>query len=61
MERRQKSGFGSRSTEWHRMAQTGWALKYASNELKRNKEVVMAAVARDVRALQFASCELKED
>ena len=42
-------------------AQNGDAIEYASNELKRNKEVVMAAVARDVRALQFASCELKED
>jgi len=49
--------YGKKTKEWfwqqkHRMAQNGWALKYASNELKRNKEVVMAAVARDVRALQ---------
>ncbi len=37
------------------VAQSGRALKYASEELKDDKEVVLAAVAQTGDALQYAS------
>lgn len=37
------------------------ALKYASNELKEDKEVVLNAVANHMNALKHASNELKKD
>jgi hypothetical protein len=39
----------------------GWALQYASAELKNDKEVVLVAVAQNGRALVHASVELKND
>ena len=41
--------------------QNGEALRYASAELKGDREVVMAAVKQDWRALEYASEELKGD
>ena len=43
------------------VAQNGSALQYASDELKNDKEIVMAAVAQNGSALQYASDELKKD
>ena len=39
----------------------GLALKYASPELRADKEVVMEAVRQNGLALQYASPELKAD
>ena len=39
----------------------GYALEYASPELRNNKDVVMTAVQNDGHALQFASEELRSD
>ncbi len=39
----------------------GGALKYASNDLKRDKEVVLAAVQNDGWALVYVSNDLKKD
>ena len=39
--------------------QNGLALRYASDELKRDQEVVLAAVRDDKNALRFASEELQ--
>jgi hypothetical protein len=41
--------------------QNGWALEYASEELKRDREVVMEAVKQEGTALQYASEELRGD
>ena len=41
--------------------QDGGALYYASNELKKDREVVLAAVKQYGEALKFASNELKKD
>merc|ERR1719386_542830 len=41
--------------------QYGLALKYAFEEMARDKEVVMAAVQQDGRALRYASEEVKRD
>ena len=43
------------------MAQDGWALGFASAELKSDKEVVLAAVAQNGDALVHASVDLKSD
>jgi hypothetical protein len=40
---------------------TDGALEYASNELKADKEVVIAAVKQNAYALMYASDELKAD
>ena len=40
---------------------TGYAFDHMSDELKADKEVVMAAVKRDGDALDYASDELKTD
>jgi hypothetical protein len=40
---------------------SGWALEFVSDELKADKEVVMAAVKEEGDALQFSSDELKAD
>lgn len=37
------------------------ALKYASDKLKRNKEVVMTAVNSDERALEYAGHKVKKE
>ena len=37
------------------MSKNGGALEYASEELKRNREVVLAAMKKSGRALQYAS------
>lgn len=42
------------------VAQNWRALQYASEELKKDKEVVLAAVAQDGRALEYASDEVKK-
>ena len=42
-------------------AKSGWALKYASEELKNDKEVVLAAVAQYGYALEYASNDMKND
>ena len=34
---------------------------YADEEMKRNRDIVMAAVSEDGRALQYATMELKRD
>ena len=41
--------------------QDGFALQFASAELKGDREIVMEAVKQDWRALQYASAELKGD
>ena len=41
------------------LRQSGWALEYTSAALKADKEVVMAAVQKRGRALQYASVALK--
>ena len=43
------------------VSNNGRALQYASEELKADKEVVMAAVTNDGLALQYASEELRAD
>ena len=43
------------------MAQKGWALSYAAEELKADKDVVLAAVKVDSRALKQASAEMQAD
>ena len=43
------------------MKQNGEALRYASEELKADKEVVMAAVQRYGSALEYASEALRGD
>jgi hypothetical protein len=39
----------------------GWVLRFASDELKNDKDVVMAAVSNYAASLEFASDELKND
>ena len=41
--------------------QNGWALKYTSEELKNDKEVVLEAVKRNGLTLQYASKELQNN
>ena len=43
------------------LTQNGNALQYVSDELKNDKEVVLAAITEDGRALEYASDELKND
>ena len=43
------------------MAQNGWALRHASEDLRADKEVVLAAVAEDGYALQHAAAEMQAD
>lgn len=43
------------------MKTNDYALKYASEELKRDKEVVLAAVTRCGKAFEFVPDELKRD
>jgi hypothetical protein len=43
------------------IVQNGWALEFASLELRADKEVVIAAVTKRGFTLQFASVELRED
>ena len=42
-------------------SQDGWALVYASEGLRGDREIVMQAIAQSGRALQFASEELRGD
>ena len=42
------------------VTQTGFALQFASGEMKNNFDVVAAAVAQNRHALRFASAELQE-
>ena len=40
----------------------GWVLQYASDEMKNDREVVLAAaVQQDVSALKHAGADLKKD
>ena len=39
--------------------QDGYALRFASDELRGDKEVVLAAVKQDGRAFEYASEELR--
>ena len=39
--------------------EVGWALKYASEDLRADKEVVLEAVKQDYRALEYALGDLK--
>ncbi|KTD33457.1 hypothetical protein Lmor_2008 [Legionella moravica] len=41
--------------------QHGWLLEFADHELKKDREVVLAAVQQDGLALRFAELELKKD
>ena len=41
--------------------QNGWALEWASEETKGDRELCMAAVAQDGKALQWAGEEMKGD
>ena len=43
------------------MSEDSRALKYASEELKNDPDIVLAAVTQDGRALQFASEELRRN
>jgi hypothetical protein len=43
------------------LLQNGFLIRYVSNELKNDREFVLAAVNRDGSALQYASDELKND
>ena len=40
---------------------SGWQLQYASEEIKKDREVVLAAVKKNGYALTYASDELKKD
>ena len=40
--------------------QSGYALEYASDRLKDNQEVVLAAVSQNGHALKFASDRFKD-
>jgi len=44
-----------------RVKKTGWALRYASDELRSDREVVMEAVQKRSEALEYASPELQND
>ena len=44
-----------------KVKQYGWSLQFASKDMKRNGEVVMAAVKQDGGALKFSSEDLKRD
>jgi hypothetical protein len=39
----------------------GWALQFASMELKGDPKIVLAAVKQNDGAIQFASAKLQED
>ena len=41
--------------------QDGNAIKFASDDLKKDREMVMAAVKQDLSALEFASEDLQKD
>ena len=43
------------------VAQTGWALEFATEELKGDREIVMRAVSQEGLALKYATEELKCD
>jgi len=47
------------------MIQDGLVLRYASKEMKNDKDIVLAAVTQDItifgRALEYASARLKVD
>ena len=43
------------------VSKTGWALEYATEELKGDHEIVMRAVSQNGLALQYATKDLKED
>ena len=55
----------SREIVLEAVKQEGWALLYASDDLKADREIVLAAIQLRVRSacfvLQFASDELKAD
>jgi CxxC motif-containing protein len=44
-----------------KVSHDGWALEFASDELKNDKEVVLKAVSNTGWALEFASSKLKND
>ena len=43
------------------VAQEGFALEYAAEELRGDREVVLTAVRQRGHALRFAAAELRED
>ena len=43
------------------MTKNGWVLKFASAELRADREIVLAAVKQDGWALAYASAELQAD
>ena len=43
------------------LQENGWLLEYVPEELKKDKEVVMAAVSNNSRALNHAIKELQDD
>jgi hypothetical protein len=43
------------------VAQSGWELQFASEELRGDRDVVLAAIAKDAYSIHFASQEFKHD
>ena len=52
---------GKRNSLLKAISRHGQSLQFASDELKRDREIVLKAACRDVRALEFASDGLKGD
>ena len=52
---------GSNSSAGLKQQQDGKALQWASEEMKSDRELCMAAVTQNWRALEFASEEMKGD
>ena len=47
-------------SEWTE-PRTGWALQFADDEHRGNRDIVLAAVRRDGQALEFASSQLQKE
>ena len=45
----------------HAVQQNGWSLKYASDDMKNNEKVVLAAVQQNGESLQYASKDMKNN
>ena len=52
---------GDKEVVLEAVKQDGWALEYASDELKNDKEVILEAVKQNGQALQCASNDLRND
>ena len=43
------------------LKQYGWTLQFASKDIQKDREIVMAVVKQDGQALEFASLDLRGD